>query len=366
MRGGAILLMWAAASVNAMEITTTGYAPTVEGAIQNAKTLAVEEVAGAFLTTTSNVVDDRFHSRIDQYSGGVIKTYQVLTVVTGTGDLIEVTIKADVDADKINQLILPQGDVPKNMADEIAIAQEKSSKVREMTEALDRPQDAFVVRGKIVKYVNHGDVTDITVVVGMALSPKWSDDVRKFSKMAGKRIDTDNSMSDALWGLGTLLTPFTMGASTVITALARHTETSKVANSVYSYCFSKNRDHDVEECFEVGYDMPNVTSQGQWRVAIKLMSNDQVMQTLLAVVVNDSQLFANVRTGTNLYFRSSSHERKFTHPGVVLFQKGIAGGEYTHTVKTDLLTSIDRIEYELYPVGNLESWCNNQGSLRLN
>lgn len=353
----AALALMATFSAKAVEVTAIGYGATVESATQNAKNIAVEQAAGTFLVTSSTVMDDSFRSSIDQYSGGVIKTYTVLNV-GNNGDLVEVTIQADIDADKINRIIVPTSDVPVVMSSELAIAQEKAAKAREMVQALDRRSDAFVINGKILKYVNRGEVTDLTVAVEMKWSPKWYDDVRKFSQMAGKQIHTDNSLSDALGGIGAILTPFNFLASTVATGAARKTEKPQKQSPVYAYCFSKTSSYDVDDCFEIGYGMPNVTDKDRWAIWMTLSSNGRIVKTFLLGVENNNQLFVNVRTGSRLYFVSSAAERKFTNPGVVLFQKGVTGDVYTYTVDTDMLRSIDGIEYILCSAWNLESRCN--------
>lgn len=86
--------------------------------------------------------------------------------------------------------------------------------------------------------------------------------------------------------------------------------------------------------------------------------NGRVVKTLLLEVENNNQLFVNVRTGSRPYFVSSAVERKFTNPGVVLFQKGVIGDVYTYTVDTDRLRSIDGIEYILCSAWNLRNRCN--------
>lgn len=356
MRRVIALLLWVTISAHAVEVTTIGYGSNVESATKNAKTLAVEQVTGAFLRSQSSEVDGKFRSVIDQYSGGVITSYQVLSI-NNKYDLTEVRIKAVVDPDKVNLLISSAGEVPSKMAGQLTTAQEKLAQIQEMVTALDHPKDAYVVSGKIVKYLNRGDYTDAIILVSMRWSPKWYDDVKKFSALAGKNIDLDNSTSNALWVIGTLLTPFSLNASSAVTTMARHTEKAPVVNPIYAYCFSKSRDDDAEACREVGYGMQNITAQDSWTVIMRLIQNDSVVTTLPLVVHNKDQLFGRFRIGSNVYFRNTAYARKFTNPGVLLFEEGVAWSEITQTVKTDLLKSIDRIEFELCTVDSADQWC---------
>jgi hypothetical protein len=340
------LALCSALSAHAVEITTTGYGATVGDATRNARQQAVDEVAGSFVTSTDTAIDGTYTSRINQYSGGVIRKMKVLNV-SQNGDLVEVTIRADIDDEKVNRLFMPNGTVPAELSEDLAVAQEKNNRARDMIRTFNDLSQAFAVRGKITKYANRGDVTDITIIVGMAWSPKWFDDVRKFAQLAGRETVTKNGTSNAFRVLNTVSMPFSAGLSTLAGAAARHTDNAPVASSVYSYCFSETRSHDVDGCFEIGYDMPKITYRDRWNVTMKLMSNGRVVKTLPLVVINNDQLFATVKSGTHLYFDNSATERKFTNPGVVLFRKGIAGNEYTHTVNTDILRSVDGVEYEL-------------------
>ena len=98
-------------SALAAEVEAVGYGRTAEEALNNAKTAAIEKIAGTFVTGRTQVENDNYRQRIDQYHGGRIRHYDVLRSERENG-LIVTRILAEVDTDKVNTVALDQGADP--------------------------------------------------------------------------------------------------------------------------------------------------------------------------------------------------------------------------------------------------------------
>lgn len=67
-------------SAQAAEVTVTGYGASVDEALANARTAAVGQVAGTFVTGQSTLEGDTYRSRTDEYNGGRIRKHEILSV----------------------------------------------------------------------------------------------------------------------------------------------------------------------------------------------------------------------------------------------------------------------------------------------
>ena len=98
-----IAMMLASSVAIADEVTVTGYGNTFDNALANAKLQALEKVTGTFIISESEYKDKQFKETIDQYNGGIITKYDIISSNKHqTG--YEVTITADVDRKKDNRL----------------------------------------------------------------------------------------------------------------------------------------------------------------------------------------------------------------------------------------------------------------------
>jgi len=186
----------------AEEVTSAGYGKTFDEALQNAKTTCVEQVAGTFIVGESSIEGDVYHSHIAQYNGGLITRYTVQTTQENDG-LIEVVIKADVDTDKVNSMIVANSaHVSSDVSGKLEKSRDEYNKTQEIITALDETSQAYTVQVGEITYRNRGDLTDVSVQLKLMHSTKWLDDVRVMAKTIGREVDTGHA--DALWILGAL------------------------------------------------------------------------------------------------------------------------------------------------------------------
>jgi len=329
----------------AVEVTAQGSGATMKAAIRDAKNNALEQVTGVFVVNQSTTDGRAVSSKSVQYSGGVVKKYQ-LTSSSFDGRVHEVMIVADVDPAKTNGMIVPTEIDLTEQSFQIQEHADRYANVERIAKVLDDRQSAFAVTKPKIEYVPRGEFVEVRLTVGVTLQQKWVDDVRVMSRQSGSPIDITTSASDVLWGIGVATAPFSLVASSMIRTAAQFT-TQKPKSYIASNCFSRNNSVDVDECYAVGYMMGNVVHKDQFLVVVTLWSGDKLVQELLVVVPNDNALFARHGDGTRLYFRSSAKERKFHNQGVVWFTDGVAVGRNTFPINAQQLAQVDRMEYAL-------------------
>ena len=332
-------------SLQAKEVTVTGYGASVDEALLNAKMAAVEQVAGTFITGQSTLEGDQYHSRTDQYNGGLIRRHEVLSAFEQNG-LVAVRIKADVDTEKVNSVIVSNGvDITAPVADKIEKSRDDFEKTRQIVKALDDPAQAFAIQIKKVDYRNRGELTDITAKVQIVYSPKWYDDVRLMAQTIGRKVDIGSRWADALWGLAALTAIVNPTLPGTMASIARRAEGTQQPSKEYMVCFGKDNGWDVDECYEIRHPLTRTTGESIQLLTGRLALGDDTLRFTEVAVDTADVLYLSVWNGKRAYFSKSSKERTFYNPGVVLFRKGTATFPYETTVPTEKLRQGGRLEF---------------------
>ena len=83
------------------EVVVQGEGVDCDSALKQAKMLATDSVAGSFVESKRQLIDDRSYSeRINEFGGGLVRSYNVLS--TDVGPPCRIAIKAEVDLAKSN------------------------------------------------------------------------------------------------------------------------------------------------------------------------------------------------------------------------------------------------------------------------
>jgi hypothetical protein len=329
----------------AEEVTVTGYGSTVDEALQNAKTAAIEQVAGTFITGKSTLEGDQYRSRTDQYNGGLIRRHEILSTIEQDG-LFAVRIQADVDTTKVNSVIESNGaEITAPVAGRIEKSRDDFEKTKRIVEALDDPAQAFAVQVKNMTYRNRGNLTDIVAELQITYSPKWYDDVHLMAKTIGRKIDTGAWWKDALWGLAALTAAVNPALPGTMFSIARHAEGKQKSSPEYMACFGKDNGWDVDECYEIRHPLTRTTGSSELWLGGRIIQGDEVLRYSDVTIDTAEALYMRVWDGKRTYFNKSAKERKFRNPGIVLFRKGVATVMYEITVPTEKLKQNGRLEF---------------------
>ncbi len=339
------LLACLSLNVQAAEVAVTGYGKSVDEALTNAKTAAVGQVAGTFVTGQSTLDGDAYRSRTDQYNGGRIRKHEILSVDEENG-LFAVRILADVDADKVNTVVVSNGaEIDAQVADQLDSARNDHEKTRRIIEALDDPAQAFAVEVTRLTYRNRGELTDLFVQGRIVYSPKWYDDVRVMAQTIGRKVDIGSKWREALWGLAALSAAINPMLPGTLSSVARHANPPPKPSSEPMVCFGKDNGWDVDECYETRHPFTNIQGNGLLRIYGGLVQDDGRVPFGELQVDLGNALFLAVYPERRFYFSKSGKDRKFTNPGVVLFRKGSQPFEQVITLPTRKLAQAGRIEF---------------------
>lgn len=332
-------------SAQAAEVTVTGYGTSVDEALANARTAAVGQVAGTFVTGQSTLEGEAYRSRTDEYNGGRIRKHEILAVDEENG-LFAVRILADVDTDKVNTVVVSNGaEIDAQVAEQLDSARDDHEKTRRIVEALDDPTQAFAVEVTKVTYRNRGELTDLVVQGRIVYSPKWYDDVRVMAKTIGRKVDIGSKWREALWGLAALSAAVNPMLPGTLFSVARHANPPPKSSSEPVVCFGKDNGWDIDECYETRHPFTNIRGDGLLRIYGGLVQDDgRLPFGELRVDLGDA-LFLKVYPERRFYFSKSGKDRKFMSPGIVLFRKGAQPFEQVITLPTEKLTQAGRIEF---------------------
>jgi len=342
----ALLLAATLTAVHAAETVAVGIGASAESALANAKALALGQVAGSFVVGRQWTEGESHGSRVDEYSGGYLKRYEVIDTREEEG-VIRVTIRAEVDTDKANERLESNGaEIPGQWAEELTKSNDEHERTGRIVAVLDDRSQAFAIRVARIGYRNRGDQTDVDVDLEVRWQPKWIDDVRSLGIAIGRKIDTDNSASGLLWAVAALSAVISPGLPGTIFSIARSAEKKAMPSDEYAACFGTNAWTDINSCHEIRHPLPRVTRSNIVKVSGSLFFDDRVTPLQEFTVDTESYLFRHVQRGRELYFSRGGY-RTFNNPSILLFRDGQVRQSYRFTLPTQELREVRRLNFSV-------------------
>ena len=185
----ALALACACNSVQAVEVTATGYGGSSDEALQNAKVLATEYAASTFVTGKQELIDGKYKETLGQYNGGFIRHIDVKSIEVNAG-IYKVTILVDVNTDKINTVVEDQktATLDKNIVAKVMQSVDEIDSTKKAWEALNSASDPFVITLDNSEYsvddnnAYHQKYVNITYHFYATWNPKWIDDAKHLVK----------------------------------------------------------------------------------------------------------------------------------------------------------------------------------------
>jgi hypothetical protein len=185
----ALILAGVCNMAQAIEVTATGYGSSSDEALQNAKVLATEYAASTFVTGKQELLNGKYKETLGQYNGGLIEKFVVKSTRIKTG-IYEVTILADVNADKINTIITTGNVAPNTFSSQLERIQDEYRKTAEALAAIENTTPRFGVVVDSSTYQVDDNRTTITYRFHVLWTPKWIDDVRQLAKAINRSLKT--------------------------------------------------------------------------------------------------------------------------------------------------------------------------------
>ena len=171
-----IFLLLFSFSANAETVKTTGYGKDKKVALEDAKTKAVEMVAGSWVDFSKKSINGSIQQEIRQFTTGVVENYKVINE-NDTSITIEASVIArrdnSIDSSSFKANPSQLSDSFKNMENE-----------KEAGMALDSLYKAIEFKVNSIKAIRkEGDIFYISVAGEYSYSKKWLNDYREFSRL---------------------------------------------------------------------------------------------------------------------------------------------------------------------------------------
>jgi len=320
-------LMLASTLVCAEEVTVTGYGINYNTALENAKVSALEKGASTFIIGERYARNNRVTEEIDQYNGGVIKRYDILShSPSSTG--YEVTITADV-VPKNNTIV--KSKTPFNVDFEDYDKREK------IVQKLDNISTAIYARieppvSKIGRYE-----TTISTNVVLAWQPKWITDMKAFASVVNDAGSTGSNLKERAVGNGVLALVSHYGLIGALAGTALNQATTP------HYNFQQNNNmmicFDIDSCSNINVDMT-------FPVNPKLVftANVNGRSVILHEMYLDIKLYRYIPSGQSIQPNSlfKSYKVTFKQPAL-LINETTQNIPLTFNVNNDIIRSVSSV-----------------------
>jgi hypothetical protein len=301
-----VVLLFISSIASAVEVTVTGRGSSYDRALANAKMLALENVTGTFIIGESEYKDKEFRESMEQYNGGVIKSFRVISYKE-LPHHIEVTITADVVEKKNNRI---EGKNKQSFNIEF----DEHEQRRVVVDKLDNVNNMIAILVDKPTYeVNRYD-SIVAINVNMKLQSKWVSDMQSFTDVIGEEGKTSNNAYSSVHGgiVGGMIGSNPLGAVVlgVLTAPA-----PKQTSEQTMICFGARRGAFLN-CKNVGVSFEKIPKFPQLIVEV---ISDGVKHTVYKQRL-DMKMYEFVHPGEyrNHYF-FKSYKENFHQPAWVVY-----------------------------------------------
>lgn len=166
----------APAQKDPVTVLATGVGKTCEQALDNAKVVAVEKVAGLWLTAERNTDGKKYNEKITDYTGGVISSYTIVD-----NQCTKVTIEAKV-VPRTNKIVTGGADVSRETRNHLQEKLYNEQKRLLAIKEVDNRSTAIYFKIKDIELTPQW----MMFTGDMGFQEKWKQDYYDLKKHAGK------------------------------------------------------------------------------------------------------------------------------------------------------------------------------------
>lgn len=333
MKNFLFFLMLLTSVASAEEVRVTGYGANYNSALENAKVVALEKGASTFIIGESTARNGRVSEEIDQYNGGIIKKYDVVSQqTTPTG--FAVTIVADV---------VPKKNVVLHSKNPFNVDFEEYEKREKIISRLDNVGKAIHAKvlnsqTKIGRYE-----TTVRGTVLLQWQPKWISDMKALGIVMDDNGKTTNNVYDGVSGgvINALMTRGGFIGAMVgmgVDSAVRPT-TPKTSDSMM-FCFSQYWNSSFQ-CTNAGVDL-NFPRTPKLVIVAKANGRDVVLYEQYLDMKMYRYLSAGDSVGTTGLIRTS-YETRFHNPALLIHEQESQTVDLTFNVENSIIKSVTEI-----------------------
>lgn len=326
-------LMFLASVAVAEEVKVTGYGANYNSALENAKVIALEKGTGTFIIGENTARNGKVTEEIDQYNGGVIKKYEVVSHRShSTG--YEVTIVADV--------VPKDNTVRKNRTVPLAADWDDFEKRERIVNRLDNISKAIHAKVVNTQTTIGRYETNISGRVILSWQPKWITDMKALGSVMNDKGKTSNNVYDGVSGgvINTLMTRggfigamVGMGADSAI-------RPEQQRSTSMMYCFSQFY-NSTFDCTNTGVEM-TFPRNPKLTIVAKANGRDVVLYEQYLDMTMYRYVSAGESLGTTGLIRTS-YQTRFNNPAFVVYEQESQVVDLTFNVENSIIKSVTEV-----------------------
>lgn len=332
MKKSLLALLFVCSSVFAGEVKVTGYGANYHAALENAKTSALEKGASTFIIAESNARNGRVEEKIDQYNGGVIKSYSIIEH-RSTAMGYEVTIVADV---------VPKNNTQKRTTTPFNIGFEEYEKRERVVQRLDDVGKAIHANIANPQTKIGREETIISTNIELSWQQKWLSDMKLFTSTINEKGKTTSNTRESLAGG---LSTYLFGVSPILGAIgweATKPDPIQLQDNMM-VCFGMYIRSSVD-CFNLDVDMtmprnPKIVVIGKVR-GQDVFLHEQYLE--------DTRMYQFVNAGD---YRSNrflpNFKTTYNQPALVIFENEKHSLPVKFAVSNDLVKQLESVQVYL-------------------
>jgi hypothetical protein len=301
-----VILLFISSIASAKEVTVTGRGSTYDRALANAKMLALENVTGTFVIGQSEYKDKEFRESMEQYNGGIIKSFRVKEYKELSSH-VEVTITADVVEKKDNRI------AGKN-EQSFNIQFDEHEQRRVVVDQLDNVNNMIAIDVEKPTYQIDRYESIVSVVVDMRMQPKWVSDMQAFTNVIGEEGNTSNNAYSSIHG-SIVSSAITSNPIAAVFAGVMTAPKEKKKSDETMVCFAKSRGSFLN-CKNIGVSFVKIPKYPQ--LVVEVIS-DGVKYTVYKQRL-ELQMYEFVHPGeyrSHYFFKS--YKEEFNQPAWVVY-----------------------------------------------
>jgi hypothetical protein len=327
------LLLLSATTCSAVEIVATGYGKTQQEALDNAKVAAVDRANGLWLNGQQNVRDGKYSEKITTYSGGVIRTYEIIDQTNE-----RVTIKADVIPRDKNGMGTNSASVPEHVRRELGGRIDNQKRLKNAVQSMDDLSKAFNITVWDVRYNNVGANTQVTASVEISYNQKWLSDLKELTKEVGTKQNFHKDDPQYAEGVALSIVGYFSGIASGIGSVivASNKENSQPKTTDYpAVCIDK-------DCYVMGEWLSNFYKP--LRMTVAGTNNNKTITTSTIRFNDEMGFFEIVPAGSQ---RKGFMNRTYTYqnPTLVINKDNVVKMDLTFLVESSKLASVDKFNF---------------------
>lgn len=301
-----VILLFISSIASAKEVTVTGRGSTYDRALANAKMLALENVTGTFVIGESEYRDKEFRESMEQYNGGVIKSFRVKEYKEFPQH-IEVTITADVVEKKDNR-IAGKNEQSFNMQFD------EHEQRRVVVDKLDNVNNMIAIDVAKPTYEIDRYSSVISMPFQMKMQPKWVSDMQAFTDVIGEDGKTSNNAYSSIHG-GVVSSVVTSNPIAAVLVGVLGAPAPQKTSEQTMVCFAKTRGSFLN-CKNIGVSFVKIPKYPQ--LVVEVIS-DGVKYTVYKQRL-DLKMYEFVHPGEyRQHYFFKSYKEQFHQPAWVIY-----------------------------------------------